>query len=70
MTTVTVLPSTGRPFFDVREGGRSMRVSWHPDDDLFVLSLWRDGVCTGTFRLDRASTPELIDMMVSSLAGR
>ncbi|HZZ97862.1 MAG TPA: hypothetical protein VFE19_12625 [Jatrophihabitantaceae bacterium] len=70
MTTVTVLPSTGRPYFDVRDGGRSMRVSWHPDADLFVFSLWRDGVCTGTFRLDRGSTPDLIDTMVSGLAGR
>jgi hypothetical protein len=68
MTTVTVLPPSGASFFDVRDGGRSLRITWHPTEDLFVLSVWRDGTCAATFQLDRAATPELINSLVESLA--
>jgi hypothetical protein len=68
MTIATVLPASGASFFDVRDGGRSLRVTWHPRDDMFVLSMWRDGQCAGTFQLERSATPELINSLVTNLA--
>ncbi|HEY2271769.1 MAG TPA: hypothetical protein VGH30_03280 [Jatrophihabitantaceae bacterium] len=60
MAAVTALPRVGQTFFDVRDDGRSMRVSWHPQDDFFVLSMWRDGTCVATFRLDGADATDLV----------
>jgi hypothetical protein len=61
------LPSTGEVFLDQRGGGRSLRVSWHPDADLVVLSLWREGTCAGTFRLPMTEVPDLIDVLRGGL---
>lgn len=43
--------ATGRWFDDPRHPGRRLRVSRHPGDGAVVVSLWRDEVCTGSFRL-------------------
>jgi len=40
-----------------------MRLSWHHEDGLVVLSLWRGGLCTGTFRLEIDEVPALIDVL-------
>jgi hypothetical protein len=61
------LPSAGEVFLDHRGDGRSMRVSWYPESDLVVLSLWRDGVCAGTFRLPMADVPDLIEVLRGGL---
>jgi hypothetical protein len=68
MTTVTALPASGASFFDVRDGGRSLRVTWHPSGGMFVLSMWRDRTCAATFQLDRASASALINSLVEGLA--
>lgn len=60
------LPETGSIFLDARGGGRAMRVSWHHDLGLVVLSLWRDNVCAGSFRLPIDDVP---DMIVTLRAG-
>lgn len=39
--------------------GTWLRASWHADDDLVVLSLWRGGVCIGTFRADATARREM-----------
>jgi hypothetical protein len=70
MTTVTALPTSGASFFDVRDGGRSLRVAWHESDGLFVLSLWRGRTCAATFQLDRAGAADLINTLVLGLADR
>jgi hypothetical protein len=68
-TSVTrILPPSAAAFFDVRDEGRAMRVTWHAERDLFVFSLWRDGRCAATFQLARASAPELIDSLVTGVA--
>ena len=41
------LPETGQIFLDARGGDRALRVSWHAEAGLVVLSLWRDNVCSG-----------------------
>jgi hypothetical protein len=61
------LPSSGEVFLDARGDGRGMRVSWHPEADVVVLSLWRGGTCSGTFRLRIDEVPQLIDVLRGGL---
>ncbi|MGI9092566.1 MAG: hypothetical protein ACR2FF_03810 [Mycobacteriales bacterium] len=68
MATVSALPSSGSVFFDARDDGRSMRLSWHGEASIFVVSLWRGDECAGTFRLPIAEVPRLIHAMTSALA--
>ena len=42
-------PGTGSVFLDPRGDDRSLRVTWHQESQLVVLSLWRDNVCAGTW---------------------
>lgn len=44
-----------------------MRVSWHHEADLVVLSLWRENVCAGSFRLTVDEVPDLIDLLRTGL---
>lgn len=61
--TPTSLPAGGEIFLDDRGPHRTMRVSWHHEDGLVVLSLWRGGLCTGTFRLEIDEVPGLIEVL-------
>jgi hypothetical protein len=67
MPAVHPLPETGSIFLDARGGDRALRVSWHHDSGLVVLSLWRDNVCAGSFRLAVDEVPELIRMLRAGL---
>jgi hypothetical protein len=67
MTAARPLPELGSIFLDARGGDRALRVSWHSEADLVVLSLWRDNVCVATFRLSIDEVPELIDMLRTGL---
>jgi len=67
MATARPLPATGEIFLDSRGDERALRVSWHYDTDLVVLSLWRDNVCTGSFRLSVEEVPQLIELLRSGL---
>ncbi|HET7431177.1 MAG TPA: hypothetical protein VFJ89_06705 [Nocardioides sp.] len=67
MATVRPLPASGEIFLDARGDDRALRVTWHYDTDLVVLSLWRQNVCTGSFRLTLDEVPELIAMLRSGL---
>ena len=67
MATVRPLPSNGEIFLDARGDERALRVTWHYDTELVVLSLWRENVCTGSFRLTVDEVPELIAMLRSGL---
>lgn len=63
MQTASPLPSTGEVFLDARGDARELRVTWHTDAGVVVLSLWRAGTCSGTFRLAIADVPALIDVL-------
>ena len=59
---------------DARGRGRALRATWHLDrttdgepDPIVVLSLWRDNVCTASFRLRRAEVPGLIAFLADGL---
>ncbi len=60
---------TGSVFIDDRGGDRALRVSWHPEAGVVVLSLWRDNVCAGSFRLPADEIPALLATLAASLAG-
>jgi len=68
MKGVRPLPPAGSAFLDARGGDRSLRVTWHPEDGLVVLSLWRDNVCAGSFRVATEDVPHLIETLVAGLA--
>src|SRR5262245_6326158 len=67
MQPATPLPRTGEIYLDARSDTRALRVSWHHEAHLVVLSLWRDNVCAGTFRLSVDEVPDLIDMLRAGL---
>ena len=62
------MPETGSIYLDARGGDRALRVSWHQESGLVVLSLWRENVCAGTFRLDIDEVPGLIDVLRQTLS--
>ena len=65
--TPTWLPAGGEVFLDDRGPHRTLRLSWHHEDGLVVLSLWRGGLCTGTFRLEIDEVPALIQVLKGGL---
>ncbi len=67
MPAARPLPVAGSIFLDSRGGDRALRVSWHHESGLVVLSLWRDNVCAGSFRLGVDEVPDLIAMLRSGL---
>ena len=67
MANARPLPQAGSIFLDVRGGDRALRVSWHTEAGLVVLSLWRENVCSGTFRLSIDEVPDLIDVLREGL---
>ena len=67
MESISPLPKSGSAFFDPRDDRRSLRVSFHDEARLFVLSLWYEGRCIGTFRLSAEQAPALIQSFVEPL---
>ena len=63
------LPAGGEIFLDQRGPHRTLRLAWHHEDGLVVLSLWRGGLCTGSFRLPVDEVPVLIDVLRRGLDG-
>ena len=62
------LPARGEVFLDARDEGRAMRLSWHHEGELVVLSLWREDTCVNTFQLGKDDVPRLIESLVTGLA--
>jgi hypothetical protein len=67
MNAARPLPAVGSIFLDARGDERALRVSWHPEADLVVLSLWRDNVCAASFRLSVDEVPGLIELLREGL---
>jgi hypothetical protein len=51
MGEVLPMPNVGDIFHDLRGDDRTMRVSYHQDRGVVVVSLWAATVCRGSFRL-------------------
>ena len=67
MPAARPLPRTGSVFLDSRGSERALRVSWHHEAGVVVLSLWRDNVCAGSFRLAVEDVPVMIEALRSGL---
>ncbi|MEO5877487.1 MAG: hypothetical protein ABIS86_20150 [Streptosporangiaceae bacterium] len=63
MSGATPLPRTGEVFFDARGDDRALRLSWHPDAGVMVISVWNRGTCTATFRLPAGDVPGFVEAM-------
>jgi hypothetical protein len=53
---------------DARRNGHYLRVTWHQETRRFVVSTWRDDVCTGAAQLSAADGAELAALLVDGLA--
>jgi hypothetical protein len=68
MAEVTPFPKVGTIFVDRRDPSRSLRLSWHPELSLFVLSVWRGEVCLASFQLMPADAARLVGEVTDVLA--
>jgi hypothetical protein len=57
------MPSLGDVFDDVRDNGRTMRISCHADRDAVVVSLWHETLCRGSFRLSADDLGRLVSTL-------
>jgi hypothetical protein len=67
---VRPIPTLGGVFRDARGQGRTLRVSWHAEAGMVVLSLWDGGRCTGTVRLPSGDVPELMEALAAGMPPR
>jgi hypothetical protein len=49
------------------ERGTGLRVTWHPERDLVVLSVWQGDRCVGTFRMLVQDVPRLSSLLAAAL---
>ena len=49
------------------ERGTGLRVTWHPERDLVVLSVWQGDRCIGTFRMLVQDVPRLSGLLATAL---
>jgi hypothetical protein len=49
------------------ERGSGLRVTWHPERDLVVLSVWQGDSCVGTFRMLVQDVPRLSGLLAAAL---
>jgi hypothetical protein len=68
MAGTTALPVRGEVFHDVRDEGRALRLSWHHEGEVVVLSIWREHRCVATFQLGKDDVPAVIASLASGLA--
>ncbi|HEV3504193.1 MAG TPA: hypothetical protein VG637_02800, partial [Actinomycetes bacterium] len=65
MENTRALSSRRDMFLDER--GTGLRVTWHPERDLVVLSVWQDDRCVGTFRMSVQDVPRLSGLLAAAL---
>jgi hypothetical protein len=53
---------------DARRDGSYLRVTWHPEGEVFVVSTWREEVCTGAIRVPATSSADMISLLADGLA--
>ena len=49
------------------ERGTGLRVTWHPERDLVVLSVWHGDSCVGSFRMPVQDVPRLSGLLTAAL---
>jgi hypothetical protein len=63
MGEVLPMPAVGDVFADVRGDDRTMRVSYHQDRGVVVVSLWAGVLCRGSFRLAAGDVGRLVELL-------
>jgi hypothetical protein len=58
---------SGRRDMFLDERGTGLRVTWHPERDLVVLSVWQGDGCIGTFRMSVQDIPRLSGLLAAAL---
>ncbi len=53
---------------DARRNGQFLRVTWHGEQQQFVVSNWDGNLCVGATRVPVESIPELVSLLVEGLA--
>lgn len=66
---VTPLPTNGDIIVGRDVAGRVLRVSGHPELGRVVLSIWQEGRCVATIRLDSDDVGDLVKILTGSVAG-
>jgi hypothetical protein len=62
-------PARRRVFIeDARRNGQFLRVTWHAEQQQFVVSNWDDNLCVGATRVPIESVPDLVSLLVEGLA--
>jgi hypothetical protein len=59
------LPTRRDVFIDQR--GAALRATWHPEQDVVVLSVWHHDRCVGTFRMPIQDVPRLSGLLAAML---
>ena len=57
------MPTVGEVFLDMRGDDRTMRVSYHQDRGVIVVSLWAGTACRSSFRLAADDAGRLITLL-------
>jgi hypothetical protein len=70
MADLVPMPARGEVFLDARGGGRALRLSWHHEAEVVVLSLWQQDTCMATFRFRQSDVPAFVDALASGLRFR
>ena len=71
MGEVVALARTGTTSVpDARGDHRELQVTWHDADGVFVVSLWRAGLCTGAVRIGPEAAADVIGALADGLAER
>ena len=71
MGEVVALPlSRATALPDVRGEHRALEVTWHEQDDVVVVSVWRSGRGAGSIHLSPADAATLISALGDDLAPR
>ena len=60
MTAVSPVPDGVEYFLDTRGAERALRIRWHDEADVVVLSMWRGPECVASFRLAVEEVPDVL----------
>ena len=55
---------------DVRANGAFLRVTFHDDAQILVVSHWQEGLCVATTRVPVSAAPSLVALLGDALASR
>ena len=64
---MVAFPTRGEVFVDQRGDSRALRLAWHAESDVVVLSLWQGDRCSGSFRLAMSEVPRFVQALVDGL---